>query len=157
MRPWSFGSWASALAHTASLLCPVVVVVERIEEVLAEGDPAQVRAFADALLALVRSPGAGHRVIVASDPSALARVKALGPFGLLLLKSQVLVTFTAAELRQMVLEPANRVGLHFDEGLVDRLLLDVQGDPAALALLRLLKNRPGRTAEPDSAPAQVIR
>ncbi|MBO0700992.1 MAG: hypothetical protein J2P46_21535, partial [Zavarzinella sp.] len=56
-------------------------------------------------------------------------------------QGQVLVTFTAGELRQMVVEPAERVGLRFDDGLVDRLLMDVQGDPGVLALLRFTLRR----------------
>ena len=45
--------------------------------------------------------------------------------------SQVLITFTNRELREMVEEPTKRVGLKYDDGVIDRLLLDVQGDPAA--------------------------
>jgi WD40 repeat protein/tetratricopeptide (TPR) repeat protein len=120
---------------------PVVVVVERLEEVLVQAEAARVRSFADALLALIDVAEPGPRVILASDPGGLARLKTFGPFGRRLLQGQVLVTFTAAELRQMVLEPAKRVGLHFDDGLIDRLLLDVQGDPAALALLQFTLQR----------------
>ena len=47
-------------------------------------------------------------------------------------RNQVLMSFTNRELRQMVEEPAKRVGLKYDDGVVDRLLLDVQGDPAVL-------------------------
>jgi WD40 repeat protein/tetratricopeptide (TPR) repeat protein len=120
---------------------PVVVVVERLEQVLLQAHPARVRSFADALLALIEMAERGHRVILASDPGGLARLQTFGPFGRRLLQGQVLVTFTASELRQMVLEPAKRVGLHFDDGLIDRLLLDVQGDPAALALLHFTLQR----------------
>src|SRR5262249_6515632 len=45
-------------------------------------------------------------------------------------------------------EPAKRVGLKYDDGVVDRLLLDVQGDPDPLSLLQftllsLWNNRQG--------------
>ncbi|HKB06224.1 MAG TPA: WD40 repeat domain-containing protein [Gemmataceae bacterium] len=114
---------------------PVVVTVERFDELLA-GDPGRARAVADALLRLIEPPDGGHRVLLVTDPAGLGRVEALGPLSKRIKSGQVLVTFTAAELRQMVIEPARRVGLQFDDGLVDRLLFDVQGDPAAVALLR---------------------
>jgi WD40 repeat protein/Tfp pilus assembly protein PilF len=119
---------------------PAVVVVERLEDVLV-ADPVRVRGFVNVLLALIDEAGPKLRVVLASDPSGLARLKSFGPFVLRLVQGQVLVTFAAAELRQMVVEPAKRVGLLFDDGLIDRLLLDVQGDPAALALLQFTLRR----------------
>src|SRR5262249_33892823 len=54
--------------------------------------------------------------------------------------------FTTEELRETIEGPAKVVGLTFDAGLVDRLLMDLQGDPSALpllqfTLLRLWQNR----------------
>ena len=63
-------------------------------------------------------------------------ISAIGGFGKVFQRNQVLTSFTNRELRQMVEEPAKRVGLKYDDGVVDRLLLDVQGDPAALTLLQ---------------------
>ena len=81
-------------------------------------------------------------------PDNLSLISAMGGFGKLFQRNQVLMSFTNRELRQMVEEPAKRVGLKYDDGVVDRLLLDVQGDPAALTLLQfnlllLWKNRQG--------------
>jgi hypothetical protein len=56
----------------------------------------------------------------------------------------------AAMLRQAIEEPARRVGLSFEPGLVDKILNDVANQPGALpllehALLELWKRRQGRT------------
>lgn len=43
---------------------------------------------------------------------------------------------TAAELREAVEKPAERIGLKFEAGVVDTLVADVLGEPAALPLLQ---------------------
>lgn len=144
LAPNNPATWATLLAAdpagTAAQLAaarprPTVVVVRRVGDVFSATDPARARAFADALAALT-DPAHGHRVVLTVNPSRLGPVDALGPFGRRFRQGQVLVAFSAAELRQMVTRPAQGVGLRFDDGVVDRLLMDVQGDPAALALLR---------------------
>jgi WD40 repeat protein len=119
--------------HSISIIAPTVVIIERFEDQLSAGDLTQARATAAALLTMRDE---GYRIILICDASGLGIVSALGKFGTKFRQGQVLVTFTSAELRQMVIEPARRVGLRFDDGLVDRLLADVQGDPAALSLLQ---------------------
>ncbi|MGE5248715.1 MAG: DUF4870 domain-containing protein [Bacteroidota bacterium] len=52
----------------------------------------------------------------------------------------------ASELREAIQSPAERIGLKFDEGIVDALLNEILGEPAALpllqfSLLRLWENR----------------
>jgi WD40 repeat protein/tetratricopeptide (TPR) repeat protein len=48
----------------------------------------------------------------------------------------VVPPFDARELRAVIEQPAERIGLRFDEGLIDTLINDFLGDPAALALLQ---------------------
>lgn len=55
-------------------------------------------------------------------------------------------TLRAGELREAILRPAERVGLKFDDGLVEKLVQDILGEPTALpllqfSLLRLWQNR----------------
>jgi WD40 repeat protein len=45
-------------------------------------------------------------------------------------------TMNAAELRQTILQPAELVGLKFEDGLIDQLVSDVLGEPTALPLLQ---------------------
>ena len=92
--------------------------------------------FAEAMLALAQDPDSRHIIILGTRPDNLSLISAIGGFGKLVQRNQVLMSFTNRELRQMVEEPAKRVGLKYDDGVVDRLLLDVQGDPAVLSLLR---------------------
>jgi WD40 repeat protein/tetratricopeptide (TPR) repeat protein len=44
--------------------------------------------------------------------------------------------FDARELRAVIEQPAARIGLRFDEGLIDTLINEFLGDPASLALLQ---------------------
>ncbi|HYH68466.1 MAG TPA: hypothetical protein VD866_27485 [Urbifossiella sp.] len=126
---------AAVAALAAARPKPAVLVVERFGEIMATTDLADVQKFADALLAVVDA-APGHRVVLTVNPARLGPVEKLGAFGRRFRQGQVLVGFSAAELRQMVTDPADRVGLRFNEGVLDRLLMDVQGDPAGLALLR---------------------
>ncbi len=48
---------------------------------------------------------------------------------------------TFSDLRSVITEPARRVGLHFDEGVVEDLISDVFGEPAALPLLQFSLSR----------------
>jgi WD40 repeat protein/tetratricopeptide (TPR) repeat protein len=127
---------------------PTVLVIERFGELFEQSDRTQIQPFAEALLALAHDPDTRHIIILGTRPDNLSLISAIGGFGKLFQRNQVLMSFTNRELRQMVEEPAKRVGLKYDDGVVDRLLLDVQGDPAALTLLQfnlllLWKHRQG--------------
>jgi WD40 repeat protein/tetratricopeptide (TPR) repeat protein len=115
---------------------PTVLVVEEFDEMLRRTDRARIAAFTDALLILAEDPDGRHFIVIGTRPNNLSMVAGIGGFGKIFRRNQALMTFTSRELRQMVEEPAKRVGLKFDDGVVDRLLLDVQGDPAALTLLQ---------------------
>ena len=62
-------------------------------------------------------------------------------------RSHVRVTaMKAAELREAIVKPAQLVGLHFAENLVDEMVREVLGEPTALpllqfSLLKLWENR----------------
>ena len=47
-----------------------------------------------------------------------------------------MVPLNAAELREAILKPAESVGLKFEEGVVEALIQDILGEPAALPLLQ---------------------
>ncbi len=119
---------------------PTVLVVEAFDELFERTDRARIAAFADALLNLAQDPAARHVILIGTRPNNLSMIAGIGRFGKVFQRNQVLMTFTNRELRQMVEEPAKRVGLKFDDGVVDRLLLDVQGDPAVLTLLQFSLN-----------------
>jgi len=117
---------------------PAVLVVDQFEEVFTLCNDDQVRqAFIDNLLRLVQAPGARHTAILTmrSDfESHVTRLPALQP---LFERAQTRVTpMSAGELREAIEKPAERVGLKFREEVVNALLADVLGEPAALPLLQ---------------------
>jgi conflict system STAND superfamily ATPase len=117
---------------------PVVIVVDQFEELFTLcTDDRNRRAFVDNLVRLAQSSNARHTIIMtmrADFESQVARLSTLQP---LFEKAQVRVTpMSAAELREAIDKPAARVGLRFEEGIVDALLRDILGEPAALPLLQ---------------------
>ncbi|MBX3011386.1 MAG: SH3 domain-containing protein [Caldilineaceae bacterium] len=117
---------------------PFVLVIDQFEELftLCTDDGART-AFIDNLLTLIQAPQVRHTVILtmrADFESFVARLPQLLPHfeaGL------VRVTpMNAAELRAVIEKPAEQVGLKFESGVVDALVQDVLGEPAALPLLQ---------------------
>jgi WD40 repeat protein/energy-coupling factor transporter ATP-binding protein EcfA2 len=115
-----------------------LIVVDQFEEVFTlcndEGDR---QAFVANLLRLTRSSGPRHTVILTMRDDflgAVARLPSLAPqFEKIM---AMVVPPTAAELRDAIERPAEKIGLKFEEGLVDLLLKDVVNEPAGLPLLQ---------------------
>ena len=124
--------------RSSASLPPAVLVVDQFEETFTLcTDEAERAAFVANLLGLAAAPGTPHRVILTmrSDyESWVSRIPALQEAfdrG----RVQVL-PLSAEELRRAILEPAEMVGLRFQEGIVEALISEVQGEPAALPLLQ---------------------
>ncbi|MCE7988190.1 MAG: SH3 domain-containing protein [Caldilinea sp. CFX5] len=117
---------------------PVLLVVDQFEELFTLCTDEEARtAFINNLLALVEAPGLRHTVILTMRTdfeSFVARVPQLLPH---FEKALVRVTpLNAAELRAVIEKPAEIVGLKFEASVVDALVQDVLGEPAALPLLQ---------------------
>ncbi len=117
---------------------PFVLVVDQFEEIFTLCRDETLRlAFLHNLLALVQQPRSHHRVILTMRTdfeSFVARVPAFQPH---FEEAVVRVTpLNAAELRAVIEKPAALVGLKFEDGVVDALVQDVLGEPAALPLLQ---------------------
>jgi hypothetical protein len=117
---------------------PVVLVVDQFEEIFTLCSDTRVRqAFIDNLLSLTSASGPRHTVLLTmrSDfESFVARLPHLQPRF-----EQGLVRVTpmsAGELREAIVEPACQVGLKFEPQIVDSLINDILGEPAALPLLQ---------------------
>jgi WD40 repeat protein len=109
-----------------------------MEELFALGAPAEERErFAAALVAAADGAGGRVRVVLCLRDDFLARAEALGPLrGRLASALTVLVTPAPAELRRIVLEPAERAGYWFeDEAVVDEMVAAIADRPGGLALL----------------------
>jgi energy-coupling factor transporter ATP-binding protein EcfA2 len=117
---------------------PSVLVVDQFEEVFTLCRDDSVRqAFIDNLIGLIQSPGVRHTVILTMRTDFESQVARVPVFKDLFEQAQVRVTaLDASELREAIEKPAELVGLKFEEGLVEALLQDVLGEPAALPLLQ---------------------
>jgi energy-coupling factor transporter ATP-binding protein EcfA2 len=129
--------------HLARLLAeqsdaPAVLVIDQFEEVFTLCEPLRIRqAFIAGLVQLLRSAAPEHRVVLTmrSDYEAyVSRLEDLQPF---FEDGQIRVTpLSAAELRDAIEKPAEKIGLKFEDGLVPALLADLLGEPAGLPLLQ---------------------
>ncbi|HMO56556.1 MAG TPA: WD40 repeat domain-containing protein [Roseiflexaceae bacterium] len=117
---------------------PVLLFVDQFEEIFTlAGNEATQMAFINNLLGLVDTESPRHRVIITmrSDfESFVARVPLLhARFE----DARVqLMPLNAAEMREAIERPAAQVGLKFESGVIDALLQDMLGEPAALPLLQ---------------------
>lgn len=124
------GALANALASAAD---DAVLVVDQLEELFALDGPSDAAAFCRELAAyaserapVVAAVRADHLAGLAVDP-AFARLAEQGLH---------LVSPLAGEaLREAIEAPAAQAGLHLEEGLVDLLVRDTEGEPGALPLL----------------------
>ncbi|MFN8488616.1 MAG: hypothetical protein U0350_13530 [Caldilineaceae bacterium] len=117
---------------------PIVLVVDQFEELftLCTDEPAR-QAFVANLTGLVQTAAPRHRVMLTMRTDFEAQIARLPTFQPLFEQALVRVTpLSAAELRQAIEQPAALIGLKFESGLIDQLLQDVLGEPAALPLLQ---------------------
>jgi WD40 repeat protein/tetratricopeptide (TPR) repeat protein len=115
---------------------PALLVFPRFEEVFTLANEEDRKTLGDNLLELVRAPR-GHHLLVAIRSEFIPHVGQLGSLQTQFHKGEVFVPpFDVGELREIVEQPAKRIGLKFEDGLVDALIFDVLGDPAALPVLQ---------------------
>ena len=127
---------------------PAVLIVDQFEEVftLCTNDESR-DAFINNLVALTEAPGPRHLVILTLRTDFETYLVQNPTLMSLFEKGQVRVMpLTATDLRDAIEEPARRIGLKFEDGVVDALVKDILGEPAGLpllqfALLRLWKMR----------------
>jgi WD40 repeat protein/energy-coupling factor transporter ATP-binding protein EcfA2 len=117
---------------------PAVLFIDQFEELFTIcQDEQKRRAFIITLLNLVQAPKTRHTVIITMRTdleSSLVQIPALQAE---YEKAQVRVTaMKANELREVIEKPAELVGLKFEENLVEELVGEVLGKPAALPLLQ---------------------
>jgi energy-coupling factor transporter ATP-binding protein EcfA2 len=117
---------------------PCVLVIDQFEELFTLcDDEGMRRAFTDNLLHVIRSADARHSIIVTMRIDFEPFVARLPEFYAHFEKAEERIPpFTAVELREAIEGPARRVGLVFEDGVVESLLQDILGEPAALPLLQ---------------------
>jgi tetratricopeptide (TPR) repeat protein/energy-coupling factor transporter ATP-binding protein EcfA2 len=127
---------------------PAVLIVDQFEEVFTLCTDDESRdAFINNLVALTEATGPRHLVILTLRTDFETYLVQNQTLMSLFEKGQVRVMpLTATDLRDAIEEPARRIGLKFEDGVVDALVKDILGEPAGLpllqfALLRLWKMR----------------
>ncbi|MCP4423934.1 MAG: hypothetical protein GY803_05550 [Chloroflexi bacterium] len=117
---------------------PAVIVVDQFEEIFTFcRDDNERRVFINTLLEFAQMPGQRHTVIVTMRTDLESNVVQWPSLLAFYERSQVRMTaMKAPELREAIEKPANLVGLKFEENLVDELIWEVLGKPAALPLLQ---------------------
>ncbi|MCP4425778.1 MAG: hypothetical protein GY803_14900, partial [Chloroflexi bacterium] len=117
---------------------PTAIVIDQFEELftLCQSDNER-HAFVNSLLYFIRATDARHTVILTIRSDFETQVALLPQFQPLYEQAVIAVpSLNASELRDTIEKPADMVGLRFEEGVVDALLKDVFGEPAALPLLQ---------------------
>ncbi|HYC88761.1 MAG TPA: hypothetical protein VEO54_06085 [Thermoanaerobaculia bacterium] len=111
-----------------------VITIDQFEEIFTLCDDLAAReAFARKLADLAKE----HYVIVTMRSDYESRLTTMPELQELFAKGDLRATPMAApELREAIEEPARLIGLKFESGLVDALVHDVLGEPAALPLLQ---------------------
>ncbi|WP_129677479.1 WD40 repeat domain-containing protein [Candidatus Chloroploca sp. Khr17] len=122
----------------ASLAHPVVLIIDQFEELFTLcTDEAERKQFLAALLALVTDPGVPHRVILTMRGDFEPFITRAEVFLPLFEAGRVTIApLNAAELREAIERPADKVGLRFETGITENLLQELLGEPAALPLLQ---------------------
>ncbi len=117
---------------------PVLLIIDQFEETFTLcTDELHRGEFLARVVALATDTGTPHHVVLTmrSDfEPFIARAEALQP--LYEAGKVTLPPLTAGELRETIERPAEQVGLKFEAGVVDALLNDILGEPAALPLLQ---------------------
>jgi hypothetical protein len=138
---------------------PVVIVIDQFEEIftLCEDDGRR-RAFFNTLLNLIQTPVARHTVILTMRADVETNLVQFPTLQAAFEQSQVRVAaMKAAELREAIEKPAELVGLKFEENLVDELIREVLGKPAALPLLQFTLLKLWETREHNRVTWQAYR
>ncbi|NKQ36050.1 MAG: formylglycine-generating enzyme family protein [Chloroflexi bacterium] len=117
---------------------PGILVIDQFEEAFTLcHDEAERDAFLENLLNLIRTRETRHVVILTMRVDYESYLNKTPLFQSLYEQGLVRVTaMSGAELREAIENPADAVGLKFEEGLVDALIREIVGEPAALPLLQ---------------------
>ena len=117
---------------------PTVLVIDQFEECSTLCEDGAIReAFEDCLVRLVTASDPRHIVILTMRSDFIGAVARTPQLQQLLETALEPVTpMSAGELREAIERPAEKIGLKFEPGVVEALVHDILGEPAALPLLQ---------------------
>ncbi len=119
---------------------PTFIAFESFESLL-ESSAEERDVVVRALASLLNDRQHRFYLAVTLSRSQALQLQRFGAIENALRDGHVLLAFTTAELRHLIEEPARRVGLLFDRGVVDRILIEIQGEPTAMPLLQFTLRR----------------
>jgi len=164
---WSDEQVAQLKADPAHLLTlmtppsgqPAVLIIDQFEELFTLCDNTAVReAFVAALLALLDVPAPRHRVIMTLRSDFESRLVTLSALHKKVADHVIRVTaLSPAELRDVIEQPAELVGLKFADGIVDDLVRNILGEPAGLPLLQFTLLKLWETRERNRIPWEAYQ
>lgn len=115
----------------------VVVIIDQFEELFTVVSPEDAHRFLDALSVAVEDPTSPLRVVLTLRADYYDRPLAHPSFARLVKQGATEVTPLAPdELEAVIVEPARRVGVEFEPGLVARIAAETLGQPSPLPLLQ---------------------
>jgi WD40 repeat protein len=125
------GALRRALREAAERGARTLLAVDQFEELFTRSEDRQARAaFVDELL------GSGHATLIAVRADFYGHCASITDLAREVAAHQLLLgPMSADELREAIEQPAVAVGLELEDGLTDRLVDDVAGEPGALPLL----------------------
>jgi len=134
------------LLSTANVLS--VIVVDQFEELFTLcADDAVRQAFVDNLVSVAREPNSPGTIILTMRSDFETQIVRFPELTRFVERGQLRATpLTATDLHDAIEQPARRIGLKFEDGIVQELVRDILGEAAGLpllqfALLRLWKAR----------------
>jgi hypothetical protein len=138
---------------------PLALVVDQFEELFTLGADAEARAaFVTQLLGLVHDADHPHRVILTMRTDFVDSVaKAPDLFPLFRAGRVDVEALDINELRAAIEGPAARVGLRFEEGIVDDLVTTILGERAGLPLLQFTLLRLWEKRQRNRVTREVYR
>jgi WD40 repeat protein len=111
--------------------------VDQFEEIFTVGDEKLRAAFIAALVQIAQDPNSSTKLVLAMRADFLDRFSPFPQFAKIIEKNiDFVADMHADELRQAIEQPAARHGVVFEQGLVEEIIKDVQGQAGSLPLLQ---------------------
>jgi len=111
--------------------------VDQFEEIFTVGDEKLRASFIAALVAIAQDPTSSTKLVLAMRADFLDRFSPFPQFAKIIEKNiDFVADMHADELRQAIEQPAARHGVIFEQGLVEEIIKDVQGQAGSLPLLQ---------------------
>ncbi len=138
-----FGAGEDALAMIIPKILPVdnselVLLIDQFEEVFTLVTDEEIRArFLHLLVKAVQTPTSRLKIIITLRADFYDRpLQYAGISELMRDNTEIVLPLTLPEMEEAIIQPASRLGIQFEHGLVPRIIEDVNQQPGALPLLQ---------------------